>query len=139
MYINDTLYRRGLSYAVQGNIVWSDTNYRFVDLPKSLNRVRYFKTQETIRKGSEIKIRIHRPASIYICSTFWNAYDYKDAFTQDGWTMLTNEVSTESPNNHRILKRIWKKTFEEFAITEIKLPTSGKKFEGIIFIKGKLI
>ena len=139
MYINNTLYSKRLSSAVVGNRVWKDRNYRFVQLPKTLNRAMFFKTPETIPEGSEIKILIYRPTSIYITSTFWHSYDYKDSFTRDDWIMLSDEVSIESPNNHRVLERTWKKTFEEFAVTVITLPTSYKKFVGIIFIKGKFV
>ena len=98
---------------------------------------RYFKTPETIPEGSEIKILIHRPTTIYICSTFWNAYSYKDSFANDGWISLPDEaVSIESPDKHRVLKTVWKKTFEEFQLTVVKLPTSAKSFVGVIFIKG---
>jgi len=142
MYVNNTVYRQRLPYAVGGNFVWTDKKYKFVDLPKSLYGARYFRTPESIPEGSEIKILIHRPTSIYITSTFWSAYDYKDALTQDDWIMLSkgsSEVSMATPDDDRVLEKTWKKTFEEFAMTVIKLPTRAKKFEGIIFIKGKVI
>ena len=52
--------------------------------------------------------------------------------------MLPDEaVSIESPDKHRVLRKMWKKTFEEFALTLIKLPTGAKSFVGVIFVKGK--
>ena len=137
LYINNSLYRNRLTNAVKGNFVWNGASYRFVDIPNFLDNSQYFKTPETIPEGSEIKILIHRPTTIYISSTFWNAYSYKDSFANDGWISLPDEaVSIESPDKHRILKTMWKKTFEEFQLTVVKLPTSAKSFVGVIFIKG---
>ena len=138
LYINNSLYRNRLSHAVEGSFVWNDGNYKFVDLPKFLKGVPYFKTPETIPEGSDIKVLLHRPTTIYICSTFWNAYSYKESFAKDGWILLPDEeVSIESPDKHRVLRKMWKKTFEEFALTVIKLPTGAKIFVGLIFVKGK--
>ena len=136
LYINNSLYRNRLTNAVKGSFVWNGANYRFVDIPKFLDNSQYFKTPETIPEGSEIKILIHRPTTIYISSTFWNAYSYKESFAKDDWTLLPDDVvSVESPEKQRVLKTMWKKTFEEFQLTVIKLPTSANSFVGVIFLK----
>ena len=111
-----------LSSAFDQEEVWSDTNFKFSNLPRFLLGSYFFQLEyEGIDKGTSLEISVYKPSTIYILyETTTTNESFENDLRADQWSLVTDQGDINT--GCCTMSYMWKKYATHNGVTSISLP-----------------